>query len=399
MGHIVLGEPRLDRFHLHDRVRRALRQRGHRVVLACTTPALRTFWRHQEGGEDVLGERALPRFFATARPDLLLLHQDRTDASQALAAAAAAAGTRVLWSGAGLLPHTLQLDEAGTDDRASWTSRTASQFEVVPVDENLLQTSLAHALADAEPVALPRAPVRRPPWPARLGDALAAWRGGPGAMQRAFTAWRLALPGRRSDAGPGRLPTPPFAALLLQRDDDPRLAAADARIAATALVRATAAAVGDALPGTGLVVVLPAGARARATFAGHPAVPPDAGPIAAATAAVTVTVNHPHACVALLAGTPVVATGRSAWSLPGVAVMATPTTLADGLARALAAATDARPRHFLTWLLRHGHVWCSPTMPDHNGITGLVQALEARLPTAAKTGLRYRTGPAWPLLP
>ncbi len=399
MGHIVLGEPRLDRFHLHDRLRRALRDRGHRVVVACSTPALRTFWRHQEGAEEVLGERALPHFFAAARPDLLLLHQDRTKASEALAAAAAGAGTRVLWSGEGLLPHTLQLDEAGTDDHASWTSRTAPQFEVVPVDENLLQTSLAHALADADPVALPRAQVRPPPWAERLGDALGAWRSGPGAMRRAFTGWRQALPGRRSDARPVRLPAPPFVALLLQRDDDPRLAAASERISATALVRATAAAVDHALPGTSLVVVLPAGASPRTTFAGHPAVPASAGPTAAATAAVTVTVNHPHACVALLAGTPVVATGRSAWSLPGVVTMATPPTLARGLAQALATGPDPRLRHFLTWLLRHGHVWCSPSMPDHNGITGLVQAVEARMLPAGKAGLRYRSGPAWPLMP
>jgi hypothetical protein len=54
----------------------------------------------------------------------------------------------------------------------------------------------------------------------------------------------------------------------------------------------------------------------------------------------------------------------------------------------------------LTWLFTHGHVWCSATAPDHNGIVGMVMAIEARLPGAgARQGLRHRRGPPWPLAP
>jgi hypothetical protein len=53
---------------------------------------------------------------------------------------------------------------------------------------------------------------------------------------------------------------------------------------------------------------------------------------------------------------------------------------------------------FLTWLFGHGHLWCSPTHPDHNGVLGLVQAIEARLRHRAdEAPLRYRRGPGWPL--
>lgn len=43
MGHVVLGAPPVARYHLHERLLRVLRQRGHRVSVLATAPATRTF--------------------------------------------------------------------------------------------------------------------------------------------------------------------------------------------------------------------------------------------------------------------------------------------------------------------------------------------------------------------
>jgi len=120
----------------------------------------------------------------------------------------------------------------------------------------------------------------------------------------------------------------------------------------------------------------------------------------AATATATITINHAMATVALLAGTPVVHLGRALYELPGVT---TRTTL-EGLPEAVRVAqmTDrpALRRRFLTFLLQHGHVWCSQTAPNHNGMLGLVQAIERCLLGDAESNTRplpYRPGPTWPL--
>ena len=76
----------------------------------------------------------------------------------------------------------------------------------------------------------------------------------------------------------------------------------------------------------------------------------------------------------------------------------------DGFARTLRRAVGAdecatlRAR-FLTWLIGQCHVWCSTTHPDHNGMLGLVQEIEARVGERRPRGLglHYRNGPAWPL--
>lgn len=400
MGHIVLIEPRLDRFHLHDRLHRALRERGHRVVLACCAPEVHAFWRHQQGAADVVDAAMRLPALLDAAADLVILHGPCGGAAAGAAASARQAGAQTLWIGDGLLPHTLQIDAQGLDDAASWTRRQAAEFEVVPVDETLLQTSLAHALADAEPVALPRAPVRPPPRSVRLRDALRAWRRGPAGMLAAWSAWRAALPPppARGNAPPIDLPPRPFVAVLLQAAGDPRLQATDAPMPPQRLVAATAEAVHGLAPEAAILVVLPPGAAPRHTFASLPAVPASAAAMAAATAVAVVTVNHPAACVALLAGTPVVLTGRSALGVPGIAAPTPPARLATALRTVLASETAPHRRQFLSWLLRHGHVWCSPTAPDHNGIQGLVQAIEHRL-SPSTPRVRYRTGPAWPLLP
>ena len=121
------------------------------------------------------------------------------------------------------------------------------------------------------------------------------------------------------------------------------------------------------------------------------------------TAAAVVTINAPTAAVALLANTPVLHLGTTPYGLPGIALR----TQLDSLSQSLAAAlnADARSqqqqlqRRFLTWMLSHGHVWCSPGQPDHNGLNGLILETERRLAERGPfaTSLQYRTGPAWPL--
>jgi hypothetical protein len=79
-------------------------------------------------------------------------------------------------------------------------------------------------------------------------------------------------------------------------------------------------------------------------------------------------------------------------------------TTVEGLPAAIASAQTmdrkALRERFLTWTLRYGHVWCSTTAPNHNGMLGLVQAVERRLQSDAKSNTRplaYRPGPTWPL--
>ncbi len=137
----------------------------------------------------------------------------------------------------------------------------------------------------------------------------------------------------------------------------------------------------------------------RATAPGH-LLPATAAAEAAVTAACTITVNHPLGIAALLAGTPLVHLGRALYGLPGVTWQTTPGELAGALRTALGAVPQPNLRErFLTDLLQRRHVWCSAVQPDHNGLVGLVQAIEARLgggPQAAPQ-LAYRPGPAWPL--
>jgi hypothetical protein len=85
--------------------------------------------------------------------------------------------------------------------------------------------------------------------------------------------------------------------------------------------------------------------------------------------------------------------------VPGVAQRCSLADLDAALAHALAHDYPTLRERFLSWLFGHGHVWCSTTHPNHNGMLGLVQAIEARLgaPTATAPALAYRRGPTWPL--
>jgi len=427
MGHIVLAPQRLARFHLHERLVRALRQRGHRVSVVAVPPAVRTFWRHHDAAalttlgppaghevplaeigaahlQDAWGRLAADctGFWRRERPDLLLLHQDRTPGARLLQFVARAEGCRVLWTGDGLLPHTLQLDERGLDGEAACAARSAGEFRVVRGDADLLRACLTHALARSQPFALPRAAVVAPPWRERCADLWPTWR--QHGLREALTspwAWREAVAPATAAAVAWQLPAAPFVAVLLQQPDDARLVL-DAPLAPGPhdLLRATMAAVRRVVPDARVVAVA-AGATRRRHTAGVDVLPAAAGPDAVATALATVTVNHPLAAVALLAGTPVLHCGRALYGVRGVATRCTLGTLADDLAAALAHDHPTLRQRFLSWLFTHGHLWCSADAPDHNGMQGLVQAIETRLgePVAPAATLRYQPGPAWPLAP
>lgn len=424
MGHIVLATPGIDRFHLHERLLRALRQRGHHVAVLCLDPVAQTFWRHQDAGTVALAAPASPTgepapraragrrlqparqadavhaWFAAQRPDLVLLHQDRTPQAGLVQTIARAAGCRVLWTGDGLLPHTLQIDERGLDAAASCAQRAAAEFRVVRGEPELLQACLANALARPQPLGLPRAAVQVPPLRERLRDVLPTWR--QHGLRRAAAglgAWRRALAPRPQHEAAWRLPAAPFVAVLLQRADDPRVVLDGGAAPSAAALVHHAAAAALRLGGDVQVVVVAAAELAPRAFAGHPAVPAAAAAEAAATALATVTINHPLASVALLAGTPVLHVGRALYGVRGVATATPADALAKALPTALAHDYPTLRQRFLSWVFGHGHVWCSATHPDWNGILGLVAAIETRLaePAEPRPPLRHRAGPAWPL--
>ncbi len=440
MGHIVFAAPDIRRFHLHERLRRELIRRGHRVSILCTERDRATFWQAQASDAALLSpdrrtaaasdaeltatlegmgmrerRRAAQRTLGAARrwlererPDLLLFGGERSPAHAALQFAARTVGCAVLWVGDGLLPHTMQVDARGVDGDASCRRWRPADYRVVTPDEAFLQASLAHALAMAEPTSLPRADIHVPLASRRLLDAGAyALQGRLRRCWRALAGWQQALPQPTLGAAtPLEVSArPPYVAVLLQAARDPRLQF-DAGVAPTPeqLLRAARRAA-DAV-GAGLVAVLPPGRSGRRMRAlarrvpGTDVLESRLGPVVAATAAAVVTVNHPLAAVALLAGTPVVNTGRALSDLPGVTTTATRAAVPAAGPAACRRGRPALRRRFLTWQLRYGHLWCSPSSPNHNGVLGLAQAVERSLERGADTPderPRYRPGPTWPL--
>jgi hypothetical protein len=456
MALVAFAAPPLARYHLHERLARELREQDMEVRTLCLDAPSHTFARCQGDEAALLPEsapdpmnapigefaeherrrhglaaggargarwqrrtaarlsRLLPsamRWMEANRPDVVLLHQTRSAEHLLLQFAARETGARVLWTGDGLLPHTLQVDERGLDGEASSLHRRAADYRVVASDPLLLEACLAHTLARVSPSALSRREVVAPPPGSRLRDCLrAVTRSDWLQAGRALTAWRAALPPSHSAARDGAhataLPGVPFVALLLQdpREERVRLDAPDApphRV----LVRLAAAAARHVDPGLRLAVLAPSPRALAGQLTGLPtAVPVDVVPTAAlpevaATALATITVNHPLATISLLAGTPVVHLGRALFGVPGVATPATDGDLGPALARALHRNHPALRERFLSWLFRHAHVWCSSTLPDHNGLAGFAQAVARRLPGASpesRSG-RYRPGPAWPL--
>ncbi len=453
MAVIAFGAPGIARFHLHERLRRELLQNGHRAVVLSLDDIEHTFHSAQGGEVALLAPtapdamrapladlaarecqrrgmapntaafarttgvlrdrlaRLLPaavRWFEAERPDLLFLHQRRSADQALLQFVALELGVRVLWTGDGLLPHTMQVDDRGLDGDASARRRPLADFRVVTGEPSLIDACLTHLLARTTPAALTRREVVAPPPLARGAEALAAlatWQ--PARAWRAWNEWRAALPfAARSHPLPIALPEPPYVTLLLQPADDERVRLdADAPIAPRAAIESAAAAAARLGDGTSLVVVAPDAGIDERDLRGLRAPVPlyfaGAGdaPEAAATAIATVTINHPGAAAALLAGTPVLHFGRALYAVEGATIATTTAGLADALPASLGRSSTTLRRRFLTWLFGHGHVWCSATDPDHNGLAGLVQTIEARLGERSPGGLRlqYRAGPAWPL--
>jgi hypothetical protein len=444
MGHIVFAAPGIRRFHLHERLHRELRFRGHRVSWLCADPIAATFAMAQsipvvrlrplaraqtQAPIDGLAAvecqrlglpgsgrahlrtavrlaRLLPaarRFFEAWTPDLVLLHGERSGTQRLLEFAARECGSQVLWTGDGLLPHTLQVDEQGLDGESSVLRRRVLDYRSIRSDDGLLAAASASLLARAAPLPLSRRTLARPAVAARLCDAFGALLGGESAFA-AMRAWRQALPAAPIDLPRSELPADPFLCVLVQRDDDPRLRLDGAGAPGTAdLVRGLRNAAQRLDPALPVVAVLPVGGvpeRELAQLRDMSGVRLElhgAAPEAVAMSVATVTVNHPLGIASLLTGTPLLHFGAALYQLAGVTVLTRMDTLAADLARALKQDHPALRGRFLAWLLTEAHVWCSAEAPDHNGIAGLVQAIEQRLHGAAGERLSYRAGPAWPL--
>jgi len=453
MARIAFAAPGIEAFHLHERLRRELEQRGHATTVLCTDRPAHTFWRRQGGdvalvrggpldpmhapiGELAMREctrrglaphhaafrrthartsdrlaRLLPavlRRFEALRPDLVLLHGERSAEHGLLHFVARELGMRVLWTAPGLLPHTLQIDERGIDGDAAASRRPLADYRVVESEPSLLDACLVNVLARTTPSALSRREIVPPSWLPRCRDAWSALvAGDPAGIRRSLFAWQNALPlGPLADRVPQRLPAPPFVTLLLQAADDERVRLdCDGPTRVRDFVAAAANAVAQLDPGLALLVVVPESGIDHREIDGLRVPIPvhfaaaHAAPEAAATGLATITTNHPLAAAALLAGAPVVHTGRALYGLRGVATDAVTGSLGPALANAIGKRHPSLQKRFLTWLFGHGHLWCSATHPDHNGLTGLVQAIETRLDARSPTGqrLQYRAGPAWPL--
>jgi hypothetical protein len=452
MGHIVFAQPAAGRQHLHDRLRLELERRTHRVDALFTTPARHSFYACQgvpcalvapvsgagdDGPWPELVEHELRRtratggtwwrrrratalarhfarlapavrtWLAATGPDLVLLHQERTAVQRLVQFVARELGIGVLWTGDGLLPHTQQHDPRGLDGDASACGRDPFEVRGAADDPALRHACLVHVLSRSEPIALSRRSILVPPWRRRWRDALVALRDeGAHAAREALRGQAEARDGSSVAPLHFELPGRPFVTLLLQDPDDPRVCLDADRPPAAQLLAITAhgalRAVDAALE---LVVVAPPSGLRRneaATIAGLPRthiVPAAAAPDAAASALATLTINHPLAIVALLAGHPVLHTGRALFGLSGVAHHVPAAAFAGTLGAAVRDDPGTLRDRFLSDLLATTHLWCSATRPDHNGLLGLVQLLEAQLRHQGSPAaqLHYRPGPAWPL--
>lgn len=441
MGQILFALPQIGRFHLLDRLARALSARGHEAAVLAADPVQRDFFDAQE--MQVLGlrrQRSAPQDlpltelaeldarlagrrgpiaadvaklaahaaavvtqFERSPPSLVLFLDARDSLSRLIHFVATRAGCRILHLGDGLLPHTMQQDHHGVDGEHSACGRTAGDYRDAPRDDALLAAALAAWIAGIAPQPLIRTPVAPPYW-AQTPRLVARWFAG---TRGAYGCWR---DGWRRPAPPRpalvTLPEDPFLAVLLQADTDPRVRldaqeqpSAGDLLAAVRRVgqhlgqdtQVLAIAPVDRLPGDLIAVARTHGVELLPAAAAATVVP---------SALACVTVTHPLAVGALLAGTPVVHLGRAPWALPGVTRRTTLDQLDRDLVDSLNEDAATLRERLLTRLLTDDHVWCSRDEPDHNGILGLVAAVERRIqhePTSAATA--YRAGPVWPLTP
>jgi hypothetical protein len=448
MGHILFAAPGIDRFHLHDRLARALAGRGHRVSVLSADPVAAAFWscqgipawharpsgrctlrlplvefaEHEWRRRGVrlplpaqvdrvtrrIGSLAEPvlRHFELDPPDLLLFHQGRTGMHRMLHSVAREFGCHVLHTGSGLLPGTMQWDLQGIDGDSRICERAAVDYRDGPRDEPLLAAALASWIAGIIPTPLQRTPVLPPTMLHRVRAWLQARRLGEqlGLLQ-GLRAWWEALEPDTSTTPLVDVPSLPYVAVLLQPPDCPRARLDAADPGGIGLVLAAARATQRVDPALQLVVLAP---RARPTaheerllrrplphLHWHPL---DRARQLLPTAMACVTVNHPLAFCALLASTPVLHTGRALYAVPGVATRTTEDTLTDDLLFALGRDQPTLRERFLTRLLTRDHVWCDPIEPDHNGVGGLVAGIEGAMQKLGRgVAPVYRAGPVWPL--
>lgn len=449
MGHILFAAPSLYRFHLHERLARLLRSRGHRVSVLAADPAAARVWawqglptrelrpghvvRHRVPldefavrdvllagrSKDVATLRvraraalerrllALFRMFETDPPDLVLVHRERSGLHRLIAFLAREYGCHVLHTGDGLLPGTMQQDEEGIDGDAASCRRRALDYRRARRDESMLAAALSAWLAGSHPPPLARKPVTPPPVFSRVRHTLHhAVRGRIREALASFRLWREALGPAPAPLCRDFPPPPePFVVLLLQRPRSPRILLdaepefGEPRSLARATVRA-ARALDRGLSVVGLLPRggLPAACCSRLAAEGLTLAPHAAAPHLLVPAIAAVTVNHPLGVAALLTRTPLLHIGRSAYGIEGVATRTSCRTLDEDLSRALEDSDDALRERFLTRVLTSDHLWCCPDGPDQNGLAGLAAAIENRLQGGEPANpLSYRAGPAWPL--
>ena len=236
MAHVVFAAPDPADYHLHERLARALEERGMRVTVLTADPREAAFWAAQpvpayclkpgpadastatapiaafahaesrlqspiDGAHGPARRRATDRpasaarisrrlsqhlnptlrFFTTDPAEVVVLHRRRDGLARMLAWAARESGSTCLWTGPGAIPHTLQIDRVGLDGESG--SCTFDEVSVRrTVDDALLDAALAQAFARTRPLPLSRRPVERPGvrawtaarWQARIGG----WPGG-----------------------------------------------------------------------------------------------------------------------------------------------------------------------------------------------------------------------------
>jgi hypothetical protein len=363
---------------------------------------------------------ALVRLVETALPDLVVLFDARDGASRLFDWTAREFGCDLLHLGQGLLPGTLQCDPLGIDGDASTCDRPAIAYRDASADVPFLDDVLASTLAGSIPAPGP-AERRTPLWAPDTFDTFLSVAEGLSrarltrALER-LGAWRQVAAGRATEttaydeaALPDfeLLPREPFVAVLLQRDDDLRLridapASGSERGELIATGVRVAELLGDGRSGTLPLVIVRAPGDAESPPENDSttvAVRAATAATAAAMAAAVVTVNHPLALVGVLAGTPVLHSGRTPYAVPGVATRIGERPLEDALAEAVRRSQPALRARFSTHLLRQDHLWCAASHPDGNGLRGLADALRRKLQRRpdqlAVEPSGYRPGPAF----
>lgn len=451
MPHLLFAAPAISGFHLHDRLAELAMRRGHRVTVLTLDAAHEAFWhaqgltvrrldRHTPGRIDggiPLAELAesdcrlagtpQPGALTLARarrrlhraaghgiglltqdpPDLIVFHDQRSGVHRLLHFLARRAGIATLHLGEGLLPGTLHWDTEGCDGDAALLRRSAHDYRGVQVDTALLEAATAALHAGPNATLALRAPAS-PSFTERLGATLGTLWGMPSGDGAALQAW-LQLSSQNPTPRmviPGFAPSGPFVALLLQRRRSPRRRLDGPIDLDDATLLRTAHAAVSALDPQLQLVVVAARDDSAATWADHGlganlrVVDHTALRSVTALAQAVVTINHPHAGVALLHGTPVVHLGRALYGIPGVGQHTELGRLEEALRTALLRERPALRERFLSRMLQRDHVWCASNAPDRNGLHGVLQIIERTCgASAGAPALHYRAGPCWPLSP